>query len=854
MKNNSTSFYFLIALIFGISLTTFSQDYSGIKKGDVVKLEGTNYGLVKHKKKTGLYDFTKEKFIVSPEKSYFHYYKNSHFLFILDKQDIVSLYNLNEAVNACFVVSNKYELTLEMIHDEHLSIGLPHDTTVASTIPDSLILNGTFTYPMMGLRKLENSLIIFHYEPRIMDPNPAPLASRMFPFLDSLIYDPLYEREVEVYPSDIPAVYNAGVKSLKTGEWQIEPKYDNIFFDHNYFLCAYNAPTNGNPHVHYDIYRKEEDVILPTKYMGLKYNYQLPNSLFSPYKLEHDKDSTFFHTYSEEGMGLMTLFLFDSRYQNDYSYWYQGFWNFQNKTFFEPRYEFTHRIDPEFKFLIAYADDEFELIRSRGTYQVRGDFDNFPLPIHQSLELYNNIEAYQEYYVVDGVSYIDTCDEGLCMKKIATPILSTGNYLGIEKIGDSLIYVKYHLPEELDPFAIPLKSWTYKGEDSIRFDPKTGYYETVYPPNDPGVYESGIYDLRTKKWGIEPINAWVLKTYEGFLISKPLLDEDFRILRYEYSFKNNDGTYLFENIQEEELRENLAYKKLFVPDFKVDELYPYNVQYSEHWYAFISGKKTGLVDLNKMEVLHPPSEYIYHHQESQSFVSIDTGLLHIENDWSDTTFDLNNCIKLKGTLGFHGLAIQSETATKTTYSVFTDHNYNVHEFAAGEKPNSEALIKKEENGEEIGFQLSRINDSLIYIEDWVKNYVADYPIQSWEYPDEDSIIYDSRTSTYEVIYLPDIAGYSRSGIYDYMNGKWFIPAENRIITPYNNEYVLLVPVVNEFEIIIRYKFTIVNALGVTILKEKTFPELPVEYQAFLMIRPEIKSIFNYFEELKKLQN
>jgi hypothetical protein len=113
-----------------------------------------------------------------------------------------------------------------------------------------------------------------------------------------------------------------------------------------------------------------------------------------------------------------------------------------------------------------------------------------------------------------------------------------------------------------------------------------------------------------------------------------------------------------------------------------------------------------------------------------------------------------------------------------------------------------------------------------------------------EYPSEDSVIMDPRTGYYEAVYPPDVTGYYRSGIYDFANGKWFIPAENRIIVPFNDEYILLKPTLNKFDIKTGFIFSIINAAGETLLEKKAFNELPIDYQAFLMTRPKLKAIFH----------
>ena len=54
----------------------------------------------------------------------------------------------------------------------------------------------------------------------------------------------------------------------------------------------------------------------------------------------------------------------------------------------------------------------------------------------------------------------------------------------------------------VDPYAMPLQSWLYPGEDSIIINEKTGFYEVVYPPDDFFWYhDSDILAYKIKeKW------------------------------------------------------------------------------------------------------------------------------------------------------------------------------------------------------------------------------------------------------------------------------------------------------------------------------------------------------------------
>jgi len=691
--------------------------------------------------------------------------------------------------------------------------------------------------------------------PLFRDPVAMPIKSELNTEEDSLIYDEKTGFYNAVYPPDQPAIRTSGVQSTKTGEWQIKPKYENIYFENNLFICLFHAEDGMNEIAYYDIYKKNGDQIVPTEYMGIKSNRELPKNLFSDSELIFDRDSTFYYIKSAEGMGLKSLYLFDSECNSDYTVTIPDFLHFSNETIFEPRYEFAHKIGNDYSYLAAYGDNGFEFIK-RSWGQVPKDFHKFPIPIRESIKIYRDVEIFLDYIVIDDITYLDTCVGEVCLQKIDRSYFFSDNHLGLEKIGDSLIYLKYHIPELIDQYTMPYIEDMW-GEDSIAYNPETGHYETVYPPNDPGVYESGIFDLKTQKWLISPTNAWVLQSYGGFLISKAILDDNLNLLHYECSFQNNEGSFLFENMLESELYEDRSYDHLFVPNYKVDSLYLSNFQYSNDTYYFTSDGNTGLVDLNRSNILHIPEPYLYHQTESNSFISINNARLHYENAHFDTVIDLKNCTNFEAFTGDHGFALQAENDHGNTNLLFEDRTKLDFEVDGWKKPrfDPDSTKKYIENGKKEKhkvFYVKQVNDSLIYIEDWNEDFRDPnaVPLRSFMYPAEDSIIYNPNTGFYYGVYPADLAGYYRSGIYDYANGNWFIPADNRIVVPYNNEYILFVPTLNELDITIGYKFSIVNAAGERLMEKKAFNELPIDYQAFLMTRPELKAIFHQYEAFK----
>ena len=72
--------------------------------------------------------------------------------------------------------------------------------------------------------------------------------------------------------------------------------------------------------------------------------------------------------------------------------------------------------------------------------------------------------------------------DGDLFKYPITSSIPGGNYYNDKDFREKMfIYIG---TEKVDPFSEPLKSLVYPDEDSVRFNPETGYEEAVYPPSD----------------------------------------------------------------------------------------------------------------------------------------------------------------------------------------------------------------------------------------------------------------------------------------------------------------------------------------------------------------------------------
>ena len=88
------------------------------------------------------------------------------------------------------------------------------------------------------------------------------------------------------------------------------------------------------------------------------------------------------------------------------------------------------------------------------------------------------------------------------------------------------------------------------------------------------------------------------------------------------------------------------------------------------------------------------------------------------------------------------------------------------------------------------FGLERLDNGLIIVRNTKADYIDPFqgPLQSQQYPGEDSIYMDPETGSYLAIYPPAIPGHGCDGIYNAVSGEWFI-APNKVIIHVNDKGV-----------------------------------------------------------------
>lgn len=104
---------------------------------------------------------------------------------------------------------------------------------------------------------------------------------------------------------------------------------------------------------------------------------------------------------------------------------------------------------------------------------------------------------------------------------------------GAERLNDSLLIIIDHKKAQRLPGTLALKSISEPELDSVSMNPYTGEWETVYPDPIPGIEQSGIYNLNTRDWFIEPNYARIDKNENGIVC---IHSRDLSVLKSEWMF------------------------------------------------------------------------------------------------------------------------------------------------------------------------------------------------------------------------------------------------------------------------------------------------------------------------------
>ncbi|NOQ75183.1 MAG: hypothetical protein GQ574_24430 [Crocinitomix sp.] len=259
----------------------------------------------------------------------------------------------------------------------------------------------------------------------------------------------------------------------------------------------------------------------------------------------------------------------------------------------------------------------------------------------------------------------------------------------------------------------------------------------------------------------------------------------------------------------------------------------FQVTFSESEAIVFQGKKTAVYNKAKQEFLIKPTKSsVLFFPGDNYYVVADTKQLKLYNFYCTDT--LAPCLLeyiVVDNILFNTTNTGKITLLKDGYSFGVFPNFRMNnEWALFQKavryPNSSIRNNaKVSPFKSVGIE--RLNDSLLV----VINYKDDYhdphatPIKSVQYPEEDSLIFDSETGFYYAIYPGPVPGYEYCGVYN-LNAKNWIVQSNKLIEFYSSHGVLVGDVARHPEYgVDSVHYTFINIKGKTLFSGKAYPKL-----------------------------
>jgi hypothetical protein len=853
----------LIILSFLYCTTGFSQP-----KGYAIQdfTEGSHYVFAKQKNKIGIYNKAKGEFLVEPHKGYiinlpgpqllldiypkdeklilYHYYQ--------DKIQLIESTNPNGNFLFGRILGSQWDTELAVSFVKGLDGFWLEEGVLMSVDPnneENYRSEGGITY------SFTNDYLLFNlYHDNSFEDARIAVESIEYPPEDSIDAN----GEVVYYPQDYKEISNSGCFNLKTGIWDVLPKYKEVkewegIYAAHFWPNKKNNPSLMEKGVVYDFYKMVDDQILPTAYLNTQ-EFAFPLDLwpFEDEKVWYDLDSIYIYHKNKKGIGLYSIPLrgksrFDGKYTLD---WYDSEGYFDVVELLKPTYTsilISGNVDyvtsknsfKNYYFLAKKSNGNYDILfrneRRWDELDLSEDTLIEDVSIHKSLELAEAeiwlsakqmADQVEPVAIIDDTLFIRICpvndilDENLRFEKY--------EYLGYGKrertynaqfLPNGNIIVNSSMMESTEEWT-PLRSVSDPFMDSIN---QNG--DVVYYAPEPGQYYSGVFNPKNQKWVVQPKNVEIFSRCEGYLIKQPNYWDLGLINDVKYAFMNYDGSFVFKDVKSKDFFSS-EYTKYKIPGYCPIDIFPV-VSFSSSLNYFVTNKGTGVFDLysEKSEIIVEPVEVVrYMPANNTSFTLDTTGLwmtIHESNGKIEQAIKLEvplsagNGLEISGNHrnGEHyiddisyqsrgNFYIKQTSPTDTVILELTDKNETTEIQQVGK----DIIFSKEDNflddviGNEYDdweFKVEVLSKELIYFQDNYRDFDGQIPLESLEYPGEDSIDENGM-----VVYYEKDPGYCHSGIYNRVEKKWIIkPAflgvkwmggESFLISvPYRNEKGLL---------------------------------------------------------------
>lgn len=298
-----------------------------------------------------------------------------------------------------------------------------------------------------------------------------------------------------VYPPRLPIEYKSGVFDTKSKEWLIKPENKSILLIGEYiFVYKYEKEKDENES-RIEIYSINKDELLHFKTVStsnnLKQKQSIINEILSLDSISKvPNSSTYYYSYKNDKKGLLKYCLFDTSCDPEF--------NIHLKT----KYNFLH-FTPSTRTIITSIENEegFKYFR-----------------YNSESEKFENQSSFKKRLMITENSFEGVEDVFIDQKST------------MEINGSIRFKFEYEHPFIVIQDVTPEYQYDMPLYDIYGFDSIDSTGSLAYPPPEPGMYASGVFNINENKWIINPRYVDVVRFAKNkFMTFEYKLDQSGRI-------------------------------------------------------------------------------------------------------------------------------------------------------------------------------------------------------------------------------------------------------------------------------------------------------------------------------------
>lgn len=694
--------------------------------------------------------------------------------------------------------------------------------------------------------------IAFWHENTNDDGNTISVKSVLYPDEDSIDA----RGYVVYYPKDEKSIYNSGVLNIKTGKWEIQPRYAGINEWEGIYGAYFWPPSEDFDNKKYtwgtwvfDFYKFIPKAgIQPTAFTDYqKFAFPLELWPFEDEEVWYDHDSIYVYHKNKKGIGMYQIPLRGKYYSGLNGLytldWYASEGQFEVQELLPAKYNYIvmggnldHRSSPndykKYYILANKGQNEFDILfkvtereadgLSEDTLIENVVIDKFieflPASVWKSPTTKSDKEEWIGFIDHKNVVRPHPINGELDSSVHFTPLYLNERegpefYYKSKHIGNNKMVVFSYEYEDMRDY-VPLRSEVDPYLDSFNTEGQQLYYAP-----EPGKYYTGLFDGNTSKWIVEPKVIAIYPGNGGYVIERPVLNENLNLQAVVFDFLQADGTYGFRDLSSKEF-ERPAYKKYKIYNYTPLEVY--NVDPSnDHIVYFKTEEGIGLASLSAHtgKIMKTPTEMLYYQNDCKGILALDGDTLDLTiYNTIDKTWRRNNIrVPIEKGTGIQVFGYLDENDSEKWYE-FYGSSYNSLQFVHFTPDTATWYAMKKDTAVSYAtfyeIEQSENFKSYNYEEDFGRNGIG-HEVLNWEFKVEaftDELIYfqhnespgdwiplmsvydwgiDSLDSNGNPVFEPGAPGFTHSGVWNRSTKTWEIPNQYRSIEHISGHIYLL---------------------------------------------------------------